>query len=382
MSHSNNGSADRRAAAEWIPHWMHMGHLHIGGLKMSKSLKNFITIESKRKDNAEWADNFRLWCLALSGSYRDASTYSEERMDESRNVRAKLVRFLVGAQSWVNRRKQDDFKTSNTNLTLQWQAADVRLFEAVNATRTRMQSALLDDLNGAACLDALLSLIELGNDNMLGNVGDDARRRHEPMEAAVLLIRTTLQLLGFHKQTYEAGLIDNNGGESAGQGRMVVLDEFTKFRSTVRRAAIADHQDRVATSNMQCILEACDRLRDKTFPSMGVELIDRSLRTGASASDEDSTDDWQYCVPHTNGATPAQSKSPPLAPNITGASLAIEPHLLFRSGTYEGQFSEYDEAGIPTKLADGSAISKSQSKKLRKLLEKYERRHEETRNKS
>ena len=26
---------------EWVPHWVHTGHLYIRGMKMSKSLKNF-----------------------------------------------------------------------------------------------------------------------------------------------------------------------------------------------------------------------------------------------------------------------------------------------------------------------------------------------------
>jgi cysteinyl-tRNA synthetase len=375
-SSSNVGNNGNDPRGEWIPHWMHMGHLHIGGLKMSKSLKNFITIESQRKENAEWADNFRLWCLALSGSYRDATTYSEDRMDESRNVRAKLVRFLVGTQTWISRRKEIDFTSGQT---LQWQAADLHLFAEVNVTRARLQNALLDDLNGAACVDALISLIERGNDRIRSD--DDAR--HEPMEAALQLIRSTLQLLGFHKQTYEAGLHDN-ADDAAMQSRKVVLDEFTKFRSTVRRAAISDHQDRVASSNMKHILEACDHLRDKTFPSMGLELIDRSLRAGASTGD-DENDAWQFCVPHINYETPAQSKTTRFATNVTADPVLvvdIEPTLLFHSGVYKGQFCEYDEAGIPLKLADGSLVSKSQTKKLRKLLEKYQHKYEATRSKS
>lgn len=30
---------------QWVNYFLHTGHLHIEGLKMSKSLKNFITIE-------------------------------------------------------------------------------------------------------------------------------------------------------------------------------------------------------------------------------------------------------------------------------------------------------------------------------------------------
>lgn len=32
------------ADAQWVNYFLHAGHLHIKGLKMSKSLKNFITI--------------------------------------------------------------------------------------------------------------------------------------------------------------------------------------------------------------------------------------------------------------------------------------------------------------------------------------------------
>ena len=31
-------------SSQWVNYFLHLGHLHIEGLKMSKSLKNFITI--------------------------------------------------------------------------------------------------------------------------------------------------------------------------------------------------------------------------------------------------------------------------------------------------------------------------------------------------
>jgi len=31
---------------QWVNYWMHTGHLYIEGLKMAKSLKNFITIKA------------------------------------------------------------------------------------------------------------------------------------------------------------------------------------------------------------------------------------------------------------------------------------------------------------------------------------------------
>lgn len=97
---------------EWIPHWVHTGHLHIDGLKMSKSLKNFITIEELLEDepNGETlssspSDDFRLWCLGLSGSYRSGATYSKSRIDDARRIRHTIVEFLVQGEEWVDRKK-------------------------------------------------------------------------------------------------------------------------------------------------------------------------------------------------------------------------------------------------------------------------------------
>ena len=43
--HTNEiAQAEAHGEGEWINHWVHTGHLHIDGLKMSKSLKNFISI--------------------------------------------------------------------------------------------------------------------------------------------------------------------------------------------------------------------------------------------------------------------------------------------------------------------------------------------------
>ena len=39
---------------QWVNYFFHAGHLHIKGLKMSKSLKNFITIRQVRGPNLQF----------------------------------------------------------------------------------------------------------------------------------------------------------------------------------------------------------------------------------------------------------------------------------------------------------------------------------------
>eukprot|EP00536_Pseudo-nitzschia_multiseries_P003505 jgi/Psemu1/186067/e_gw1.55.107.1 len=122
--HHTNEIAQSEAylgSGDWIRHWIHTGHLHIDGLKMSKSLKNFVAIRDFLAgdlandgdgdgQNCQYqyhpsvesrSDDFRLWCLGLSGSYRGPATFSQKRMDEARSVRSKLVESLREGEAWI-----------------------------------------------------------------------------------------------------------------------------------------------------------------------------------------------------------------------------------------------------------------------------------------
>eukprot|EP00980_Cylindrotheca_fusiformis_P011865 scaffold2817_cov130-Cylindrotheca_fusiformis.AAC.20 len=86
-----------RGESDWIAHWVHTGHVHIDGLKMSKSLKNFISIReflggrSLASPLESPGDDFRLWCLGLSGSYRAPTSFSEKQLLDARAARRKII---------------------------------------------------------------------------------------------------------------------------------------------------------------------------------------------------------------------------------------------------------------------------------------------------
>lgn len=62
------------ARKPWVRHWVHTGHLNIEGLKMSKSLKNFVTVreflEGHREGREAAAEDFRMFCLMHKYSSR------------------------------------------------------------------------------------------------------------------------------------------------------------------------------------------------------------------------------------------------------------------------------------------------------------------------
>lgn len=77
--HHNNEIAQCEAHAcadGWTRYWLHSGHLHIDGRKMSKSLKNFITIKEFLTHHSP--SQLRLFCLLAP--YQTGIDYTNDRM--------------------------------------------------------------------------------------------------------------------------------------------------------------------------------------------------------------------------------------------------------------------------------------------------------------
>lgn len=75
---------------EWVKKFIHVGHLHIDGLKMSKSLKNFITI----KDMLNKYDMNEIRLLFLLTNYDKPMHYCEDSMIEIIKKNIMIATFL------------------------------------------------------------------------------------------------------------------------------------------------------------------------------------------------------------------------------------------------------------------------------------------------
>lgn len=65
----------------WVRYFLHSGHLTIAGCKMSKSLKNFITIKEALKHHS--ARQLRL--VFLMHAWKDTLDYSDNTMEVARS---------------------------------------------------------------------------------------------------------------------------------------------------------------------------------------------------------------------------------------------------------------------------------------------------------
>ena len=381
---------DNNSKREWIPHWVHFGHLHIDGRKMSKSLKNFITVQEvlqQKEENtsssdasasslASPADDFRLWCLSHA-SYRSPVTYSAERLEHAQQMRGRIVRFFLAAEEWIS---ATDDNMVHSNTTKVWNGRDMQLFRAAQSLSTAHVETLFDDLDGASWLKIVLTLVDDGTDYI--NTTKPGKGPVEVLRTAVETLRRALALVGFSNVTVDAGKssVQHTSSQIVG-GEGALLDTFVEFREKVRRIALASVQGKHSSDSANTeILELCDSLRDETLPSLGVELMDGKVAgMGDNGGASCKGTGWQYCIPRQpSPREPSEKVSSGSQTSTTTIRLEDLQQIplsdFFRSGQFEGEFSAYDDEGIPTHNADGSEVSKRQRKKLLKKRSVHEKR--------
>ena len=324
---SCSSSNDDEDFKEWIPHWIHTGHLYVKGRKMSKSLKNFITIremlgissastQSEGEDTSTtavtnqiinvWsspADDFRLWCLGLSGSYRGPATYSKDRMEEARVIREKWIRFLMEGQECLDRLQSIDDDNNVTDTTMissssrLWGDEELQLFHTVTQCSMTCRRALLDDLDGALFIKQLTSIADTG----LAYVEQVKMNSHtnnrpeEPLRFVLDTLRGQLDLVGFTERTVNAGISTQDSDNSQQSTNSTMVDETVAFRASVRSAALSVLRKKTdGVDSAKDILGLCDKLRDDTFPKLGIEILDV-----VEKNDDDSYSNrgWRHCSP-------------------------------------------------------------------------------------
>ena len=80
---------------QWCNYWLHSGHLSIDGLKMSKSLKNFITVKEALRDFS--ARQLRLlFCLQ---AWHAPMTFNQSSRAEMVQKESALKNFFLSIQA-------------------------------------------------------------------------------------------------------------------------------------------------------------------------------------------------------------------------------------------------------------------------------------------
>lgn len=147
--------------SEWIKYFLHTGHLTIAGCKMSKSLKNFITIQQALEKNS--ATQLRL--AFLLHSWKDTLDYSDNTMEMAVQYERFLNEFFLNVKDLV--------RTSTTGAAIdqfqEWRKVENDLQSNLNTAKNNIHTALCDNIDTRTALEIIRELVSQCNVYMRDN---------------------------------------------------------------------------------------------------------------------------------------------------------------------------------------------------------------------
>ncbi len=396
--HHDNELAQSEASHgchEWVRYFMHTGHLHIQGSKMSKSLKNFITIGDALKTVSPRI----LRLVFLSARWRGGIDYSDNLVRNVQGTEDKFLQFFATARASIcDGKKSEDTK------------ADSLLLEKLEQCKKQVDEAICDDFDTSRAVDLLKSLVTVANKSLGGAEAQDT------IEKIVRYITELFEVFGLPARADKLGWPVTNPVESV----MPLIEKTVAFREGIRKLAMVPtltsdsykEMDAIMdsfktielASNMpetqqytqvlvdfrthldseiksrntrDSIMKICDEFRDFSLVDIGISLDDRAtgplLKPGDSvilrrARDEKMT---KAAENKKNKQIAAQKEREQLERS------KIPAEDLFRQQPADGkplEWTHWDERGIPTKNAGGD-LSKSLYKKLTKEWEFHKKLH-------
>jgi len=320
---------------DWTQYFIHTGHLHIEGRKMSKSLKNFITIR-------EMLDGKAVGYPRMTGR-QIRILFLMLKYNTDLELNQKLVLDAIQFDEKIQDLASKITVLQDSISSLKWCKDDIKLLEAGDVFNRNFIGALLDDFDTPVALQSTREIVR----HCLQYIASAAPKKSVVLQVFQSVVQN-LQLInvkGFNEE--EISRQDPFLSE-----KEEFVDTAVQMRSEIRRAA--------KEKDFAKVFEICDRYRDEVFSKKGVVISD-DVGSGSGSS-------WifkEYIAP----------THEPMKPQ-GGKFWDIPPSQLFQvHPTHAGKYSEFDQDGLPTHHADGAELTKTARKKLRKKQLYHAKKH-------
>jgi len=349
--------------AQWVNHFWHFGHLLIKGLKMSKSLKNFITIRQALEDFT--ARQLRL--LFLLQPWDKRMDFSDQTVGEVKTKEASLKNYFDEVKAVL---RDSNWQSKSTS----WEKPEHQLHTSLLAHQADVHTCLCDNMNTPGAMAALLGIASdaFAYINKAKTAG--ARTDALLLKSGAVYVTRILRVFGVIVQEEFGFPIASGGGDYEAQVGPV-LNALVKFRDDVRTAAKP-----LGNEAFQTMLGLCDGLRDETMVDLGVRVEDRAEGAMWKLDDpEELRKELQAKL-----AKQLEDKATKLLNKLNvklealgkAEAAATAPAAFFSLPQFAGKYGPLDADGKPSTDAAGEALSKSGLKEVSKLLDKQKKEHE------
>lgn len=344
----------------WVKYFLHTGHLTISGCKMSKSLKNFVTIKEALKQHTAAQIRFAF----LLHSWKDTLDYSANTMEIAIRFEKFLNEFFLNVKDLLRQRKSDEMVKFN--------AVDLELSEKFIVAKKSVHAALCDNIDTKSALDAIRELISNSNIYIRDN---HSTANVQLLEDIASYITNLLQIFGaiqVSKRPIGFSVISGDDGAiNKEEILMPYLSALADFRKAVRESA----RDVKATT----ILQLCDELRDEILPNLSVRLEDKEGQSIVKLVDRDvllrEREEKKRREEQKKAEQLAKLELQQQKDKEKEEQRKINPADMFLNQL--DKYSAFDETGLPTHDNEGKEISKGQQKKLKKVQQQQEVKYAE-----
>lgn len=362
--HHDNEIAQSEAhydQGNWVKYFLHTGHLTISGCKMSKSLKNFITIKEALKQNTATQIRFAF----LLHSWKDTLDYSANTMEIAVKYEKLLSEFFLNVKDLMRQKKSTEMsKFSQRDLDLSF-----KFYE----TKRNVHAALCDNIDTKSALDAIREIIS--NANIYIREVSTTDINAQLLEDIAIYITNLLKIFGAiqdgSKKSVGFPISSDNSGFNKEEVLMPYLSAFADFRKSVREHALEVKAIK--------ILQICDELRDEVLPNLSVRLEDKEGQSVIKLVDKEvllkEKEEKKRREEQKKAEQLAKAEAQRQKEKEREEQRKINPKDMFKSQI--DKYSAFDEEGLPTLDNEGKEVSKGQQKKLKKLQQQQETKYAE-----
>lgn len=344
---------------QWVNYFLHAGHLHIRGLKMSKSLKNFVTIRQALQEHS----SRQLRMMFLLQAWDKPCMYSDQVMGDAKAKEALFKNFFGAVKALL----RDDWASAPQV----WRKPDHAMHAALEQAQRQVHAALCDNIDTPGAIAALCELVTEAN-KYLTDAANPPRALL--MRRVGDYVTRILRVFGLVAGGDELGFGRADAGAASGEAAAApFVNVAVAFRDKIRDLARAG-------ASAGEMLAACDALRDGAMAELGVRVEDRAGQPSLWKMDDPAELQREIAEKKAVAAEAAAKKKANkialLEKELAKAeAAAVPPVHIFRTAAAEEKYGAWDDKGVPKALKSGEELNKSQQKAVAKEWTKQDKAH-------